>query len=73
MIILGVKNEIKLIETKRKLLEAGFRCSAFHEPDRNNELTAVATEPVIGDRRNFFKKYQLLNEGHILRSVGGAA
>lgn len=36
----------------------------FQEPDRNNELTAVATQPLPRNEetKRIFKKFQLLKE-----------
>lgn len=36
----------------------------FREPDRNNELTAIATAPLerTEETKRLFKKYQLLKE-----------
>ena len=36
----------------------------FREPDRNNELTAVATQPLpkTEETKKIFKKYQLLKD-----------
>jgi len=36
-----------------------IRFKEFREPDIGNQLTAIATEPVYGEQREFFKKYQL--------------
>jgi hypothetical protein len=33
----------------------------FFEPDRGNELTALATEPVFGDTRRLFRNLRLLS------------
>jgi hypothetical protein len=32
----------------------------FREPDRNNELTAIATELLFDEKRIHMKKFQLL-------------
>jgi hypothetical protein len=39
-------------------------CVGFREPDRNNELTAVATAPLTKTEKTkrIFKKFQLLKE-----------
>jgi hypothetical protein len=39
---------------------AGVRYASFHEPDRGGELTAVATEIVVGARRRLFRRFRLL-------------
>lgn len=43
-----------------KLDAAGIRFREFREPDRNNEITALATEPIYGERRQFFSQFNLL-------------
>jgi hypothetical protein len=42
------------------LTAAGIRFQAWYEPDLNNELTAIATEPVCGEQRQHFKRFELL-------------
>lgn len=39
-------------------------CVGFREPDRNNELTAVATAPLpkTEETKKLFRKFQLLKE-----------
>ena len=59
LIYLEVKNEETLRQFCSKLDEEGIFYSAFHEPDKNNELTAICCEPVSGIRRKIFKKLQL--------------
>jgi hypothetical protein len=43
-----------------KLDSAGIRFCEFREPDKNNEITALATEPICGERRQFFSQFNLL-------------
>jgi len=38
----------------------GLRLIVWREPDKNNEITAIATEPIFGAKRKLFKKLQLL-------------
>lgn len=61
LIVLGVNNESKLYQAIQKLNFHGIRHKPFREADRNDEITAVATEIVTGERRSIFKKYQLLS------------
>lgn len=61
VIILSAKNETKLHRVRKYLIEQGVRHVHFYEPDIEDELTALATEPIFGDRREIFRKYQLLN------------
>lgn len=44
LIYLGVKDEENLNEWVDKITNSGYIVVRFREPDRNNELTAVATE-----------------------------
>lgn len=63
VIILSAKNENKLHRVRRYLIDQGIRHVHFYEPDFENELTSIATEPIVGIRRGAFRKYQLLREG----------
>lgn len=65
VIILAAKNENKLQQCVSFLSENNIQFVEFHEPDLGHQLTAIATEPIFGDKRNLFKKFQLL------RSKGG--
>ena len=55
-----VKGETKLQMTADRLAQAGIKYREFREPDIGNQLTAIATEPLIGDRRAPLKHFQLL-------------
>jgi hypothetical protein len=65
VIICGVKNEQKLHQVRQYLIEKGVCHAHFYESDLDDELTALATEPVHGEKRALFRKFQLL------RSKGG--
>ena len=43
--LLSVSDEESLRRLKLKARQRRLRCASFHEPDRNNELTAIALEP----------------------------
>jgi len=60
VIICGVKSLVKLENTIDKLYNEDICFHEFREPDIGNELTAIATPPIYGDERKFFRKYQLL-------------
>lgn len=57
VIILIVKNERRLL---RLCSELEIDHITFREPDIGNEMTAIATKPLIGEERAYFKKYQLM-------------
>jgi len=63
VVALGVNDESHLFKSAKKLDSAGIRYSLFIEPDMNNEVTALASEPVSGNNRLVFKNYQLLKGG----------
>lgn len=56
----GVKNESALFKAIEQLNSQGIKCQWFIEPDMGNQFTALATEPVYGETRKLFRKYQIL-------------
>ena len=64
IIVLGVKTEKKLCEALDFLQDRGIMHVGFREPDRGNELTAIATQPLPRNEetKKIFKKFQLLKE-----------
>jgi hypothetical protein len=60
VIICGVSSETKLLNAMDRLYNEGIYYKEFREPDIGDELTAIATRPLYGDERRFFKKYQLI-------------
>ena len=57
IVILGVENEQELKKWISKIDILDILYKYFREPDRNNEITAVATIP---NTNNIFKKLRLL-------------
>lgn len=62
VILLAAKDENRLHRVRKYLIDNGIKHVHFYEPDLDNELTAIATEPIFGDRRDLFSKYQLVKE-----------
>lgn len=60
MILLSSKNEDKLEQNIRFLKENNINFVSFREPDIGFQLTAVATEPIYNEKRNLFRRFQLL-------------
>lgn len=60
VIICHVRSCSKLHDVCAELNETGVKFSTFYEPDIGFELTAIASEPVSGSKRDAFKKFQLL-------------
>lgn len=63
VVILSARDERRLHRARRYLIDQGVKHVQFHESDLDDQLTALATEPINGDRRKLFNKYQLLNGG----------
>lgn len=59
LILFEAKNEEHLINIKQKLDEQGIKSHMFFEPDWNTGHTAIATAPIYGEDRNFFKKFRM--------------
>lgn len=60
LIVCGVRNERELMKESARLDKSGIRHTMFYEADRNDEATALASEPVFGENRKHFKRYRLL-------------
>jgi hypothetical protein len=60
MVICSVKDEKELHKAVGRIRERGIQCREYREPDRGLQQTAVATEPVYGEQRKLFRKFQLL-------------
>jgi hypothetical protein len=60
VIVCGIRDEHKLYQSLEHLTRSGIRYRAFYEPDLDDQLTAVATEPVFGSQRRVFRNYPLL-------------
>lgn len=57
---IGVPNESKLWESLAHMALNGVEYVAFKEPDMGDELTAVASLPIAGMKRDAFKKFDTL-------------
>lgn len=55
-----VKSEEKLKMIIKELIDNDINFSMFREPNLNNEITSVATEPLFDDKRDLLKRFQLL-------------
>lgn len=58
LVYIVVRSEFKLKEVMKYLLDNSINYCIFREPDLNNEITSVATEPLT-DKRSLLKKYML--------------
>lgn len=62
LVVCRVRDEQALQREASRIELSGIRFAPFYEPDRNNELTAIATEPVSGSNRRRFRRYNLLDQ-----------
>lgn len=62
LVLIGVKSEPSLRTVLYRLDRLGIACQPFHDSDLENALTAIATEPVRGEQRRHFRRYQCLRE-----------
>jgi hypothetical protein len=62
LVVCAVAGERELFRCLDRLRRLGVAYRAFREPDRGNELTAIGTEPICGDRRLLFKRYRCLSQ-----------
>jgi hypothetical protein len=58
-ILFEAKDENDLKRIKLKLDDRGIKSHMFFEPDFGTGNTAIATEPIYGDDRKFFKKFKM--------------
>jgi hypothetical protein len=62
LVVCGVPDERHLYQCIERFRRLGISHSPFHEPDRGDELTAIATEPIYGPRRRLFRRYRCLGQ-----------
>jgi len=60
VILLGVKSESHLNKVEKHLSSLGIDHRFFVEPDLDNQITSICTEPVGSEMRSSFRKYQCL-------------
>ena len=63
LVFTAVQNEKELLVWAAKLSKSDIRFKIWQEPDLNNKPTAIASEPVYGSQRKFFRELKLLNCG----------
>lgn len=62
LIVFGIKDENHLHKAALYLDSHNIRYKIFNEPDRQDEATALTTEPIFGDQRALFRRFQCLKE-----------
>ena len=60
IVALATKSEAKLKQVIQECIDNGIDFVIFRDTIHRNEITAVATEPLYDEKREVFKRYQLL-------------
>ena len=64
-VVLGIRDERELQRALRRTQSSGIKIKPFYEADRDGELTAFATEPIFENNRDFFSRYNCLQNNHL--------
>jgi hypothetical protein len=60
LVLCAVASEVRLLAAADHLFRRGVRHALFREPDRGGEATALATEPLAGERRRVLDRFHCL-------------
>lgn len=66
LVLCSVASQERLLLAADHLFKLNVRCTLFREPDRADEVTALATEPVCGQRRRGLERYHCLRREDFL-------
>jgi hypothetical protein len=69
LVLCRVASEHTLLAAADRLERSSIRFALFREPDRNNEATALATEPLCSERRRVLARYPCLTRSDLLSTV----
>jgi hypothetical protein len=61
LVLCGVADQRDLLAAADHLFRKDIRFCLFREPDRDNEATALATEPIADDRRRCLDRFRCLS------------
>jgi len=62
IIVVAAKSEVKLKLIMEEAAQNQINTVAFTEPDMDNQVTAIATEPLDDEKKQVFARYKLLSE-----------
>jgi hypothetical protein len=60
VVLCTAASEERLLTAADHLFHSHIRYALFREPDRAHEATALATEPLCGERRRVLKRFRCL-------------
>ena len=69
LVLCRVSSESDLLSAADRLDRRGVRFALFREPDRDDEATALATEPLGPDRRGVLARYPCLTRTDLLSAA----
>jgi hypothetical protein len=69
LVLCRVASERTLLAAADRLERAHIRFALFREPDRNNEATALATEPLCAEQRRALARYPCLTRADLFSTV----
>jgi len=73
LVLCAVPSQQRLLAAADFLCLNNIRFALFREPDRGNEATALATEPLSGAARRALKRFHCLHDLTIPTSHPGSA
>jgi hypothetical protein len=65
LVLCAVSSETRLLAAADFLFQRGLRFFLFREPDRSDEATALATEPVRDERRRLLDRFRCLRRADL--------
>jgi hypothetical protein len=71
LVLCGIASEERLMAAADHLFRHDVRFTLFREPDRDNQATALASDPVYGERRQWFERFRCLHREDTASQVPG--
>jgi hypothetical protein len=65
MVLIGLPHLASLRRAEAKLCANNIPHFSWHEPDFNDELTAIATSPIAGEQRKALANYRVYNHAAV--------
>lgn len=66
IVLIGIRDQRELERALHRTKSSGIQVCPFYEADRDDELTAFATQPVFEHQRSFFRRYNCLTDSGFL-------
>jgi hypothetical protein len=69
LVLCAVASMERLLAAADHLFRCGIRYALFHEPDRAQQATALATEPLADERRRLLNRFRCLGREDLLAAA----